>query len=85
MDLSAPPAITQGVDIRIFPVEVSIQSIDRLKSCREYDVFRFHFDAVPDHGGTEAVQVLAKARAFPFTVDLSTSDPVSLRLDLAKD
>ena len=45
---------------------------------------RFQFAAVP--GGPTALQlrVSAKAQEFPFTVDSSAPQPVTLRLDLAK-
>jgi hypothetical protein len=45
---------------------------------------RFRFAAIPA-GMTAQVRVLAKAREFSFSVDPSTSEPVALRLDLAKE
>jgi hypothetical protein len=45
---------------------------------------RFRFGAVPTSGNALQVRVRAKAQEFPFTVDSSAPQPVTLRLDLAK-
>ena len=45
---------------------------------------RFRFGAVPTGGTALQVRVRAKAQEFPFTVDSSAPQPVTLRLDLAK-
>jgi len=45
---------------------------------------RFRFSAVPTSGPELQVRVRAKAQEFPFTVDSSAPQPVTLRLDLAK-
>lgn len=45
---------------------------------------RFRFAAVPTGSAALGLRVRAKAREFPFTVDTSAPQPVTLRLDLAK-
>jgi hypothetical protein len=45
---------------------------------------RFRFRAVPTSGTALQIRVRAKAQEFPFTVDSSAPQPVTLRLDLAK-
>jgi hypothetical protein len=45
---------------------------------------RFRFGAVPTSGTALQIRVRAKAQEFPFTVDSSAPQPVTLRLDLAK-
>jgi hypothetical protein len=45
---------------------------------------RFRFAAVPAGSAALQLRVRAKAQEFPFTVDTSAPQPVTLRLDLAK-
>jgi hypothetical protein len=45
---------------------------------------RFRFAAVPASSSALSLRVRAKAQDFPFTVDPSAPQPVTLRLDLAK-
>jgi hypothetical protein len=45
---------------------------------------RFRFSAVPAGSAVLQIRVRAKAQEFPFTVDSSAPQPVTLKLDLAK-
>jgi len=45
---------------------------------------RFRFSAVPVGAAALQIRVRAKSQEFPFTVDSSAPQPVTLKLDLAK-
>lgn len=100
VDVPAAPPVTSALRIQsvgshslvgvvVGPGDVSIADamveIPSLSLATRSDTRgRFRFSAVPTSGAALQVRVRAKAQEFPFTVDSSTPQPVTLRLDLAR-
>lgn len=84
---SAGAQVLEGIvlgpgDVQVADAFVEVPSLGL--ATRSDSRGRFHFAAVPSGADALALRVRAKAQEFPFTVDTSAPQPVTLRVDLAK-